>query len=137
MYLRTGIEVEATRFIGRYAQAFDALDGHAVAALYAQPAGILDRNGYTHWSTPDQIAANMVALCAHYRSNGYLRNGFELRACLAQGRMALFADVIWTLHWQDRAATTFGTGYLLRLQDNEWRIQICSAYEETLASEGH
>lgn len=130
------IEEEAERFMARYAQAFDALDGDAVAALYAQPAGLLDRTGYTHWPTNEQIAVNMIALCTHYRSNGYLHNAFVLRRCIALGEVAAYVDVGWTLHWRDRAPTRFGTGYVLRRDNGDWRIHLCTAYEETLASEG-
>jgi hypothetical protein len=131
------IEDEAARFMARYAGAFNALDGAAVSALYARPAGIVDCTGYTHWSTSDEIAVNMIALCAHYRSNGYQHNAFVLRRCIAQGRVAVYADVAWTLYWRDRAPTCFGTGYLLRRDNGDWRIQVCTAYEETLASEGN
>ncbi len=131
------IDVEAARFMDRYARAFNALDGAAVAALYAQPAGILDSTGYTHWQTTDEIAVNMVALCAHYRSNGYRHNAFVLRSCIAQGQVAAYVDVAWTLFWRDRAPTCFGAGYLLRRDDGNLRIQLCTAYEETLASEGN
>ncbi len=130
------IEIEAERFMARYARAFDALDGNAVAALYAQPAGLLDSNGYTHWPTTAQTTVNMIALCAHYRSNGYLHNAFVLRRCIAHGEIAVCVDVGWTIYWRDRPPTRFGTGYVLRRNSGDWRIQLCTAYEETLASGG-
>ena len=86
---------EIRAFFEHYREAFDRLDGEAVARLYAIPSGIASDGGYTHWPTFEPIHANMVALCALYRENGYVAATFEPVSFLAQGDNYAIADISW------------------------------------------
>lgn len=129
---------DAAQFLSQYAAAFEALDADAVAALYTEPAVIVDAEGCTHWPDRAAVRANMAALCAHYRARGLQGAKPQLRRVLSQGAACGYVDVQWTLQWAPAQAgdastpTRFGTGYLLHKTGNDWRVRLCTAYEETL-----
>lgn len=128
----------AAQFFTRYAAAFTALDADAVAALYAEPALIVDGDRGTSWPDRAAIRDNMAALCNLYRARGLQHAQLALRQAIAQGADAGYVDVHWTLHWmpaQDgstNAPTQFHTGYLLHRIAGCWLLRLCTAYEETL-----
>jgi hypothetical protein len=64
---------EIRAFFETYRAAFNALDGEAVARLYALPSGMASETGYTQWQTVEPIRKNMVALCELYRGNAFRR----------------------------------------------------------------
>jgi ketosteroid isomerase-like protein len=122
---------EILAFFESYRAAFDALDGDAVARLYAVPSGIASDTGYMHWSSFEPIRANMIALCALYRENGYAAAGFEPRHVVEQGERFALADVRWQIKrnagqtpWQ------FDTTYNLMRTQEGWRVLLCTAYSE-------
>jgi hypothetical protein len=84
-------------FFDRYRDAFDRLDGDAVARLYATPSGMVSGGRYVHWADFASARANMVALCEHYRTSGHVRSTWEPATVLAQGREALIVDVVWSI----------------------------------------
>lgn len=122
---------EIRAFFELYREAFNRLDGDAVARLYCVPSGIVDDGGYTHLSNFEQIRANMVALCAQYRSNGYRAATYQPVAFLAQGDRFAIADVAWSI---ERVAALepwrFNTTYNLMRVEEEWRVLLCTAYSE-------
>jgi ketosteroid isomerase-like protein len=122
---------EILAFFESYRAAFNALDGDAVARLYAVPSGIASDTGYEHWSSFEPIRANMIALCALYRENGYAAARFEPRHFIDQGDRFAVADVRWYIERSaDRAPWQFDTSYnLMRTQDG-WRVLLCTAYSE-------
>jgi hypothetical protein len=122
---------EILAFFESYRAAFDALDGEAVARLYAVPSGIASDNGYQHWPSFEAIRANMVALCALYRENGYAAARFEPRHFIDQGKRFAVADVRWYIERSaDQPPWQFDTTYnLIRMQDG-WRVLLCTAYSE-------
>ena len=117
-------------FFERYRSAFDALDGEAVARLYAVPSGIASDSGYTHWPAVEPIRKNMVALCALYRANGYVGTEFEPVAFIAQGEHYGVADIEWTIRWREKDASRFRTTYNLMRVSDDWRVLLCTAYSE-------
>jgi hypothetical protein len=82
-------------FFESYREAFNRLDGEAVARLYAVPSGIVSDRGYTHWSSFEPIVENMVALCKLYGESGFASTTFEPVAFIAQGEELAVADVSW------------------------------------------
>lgn len=118
-------------FFEQYRDAFNRLDGAAVAQLYAEPSGIASDKGYTHWPTREPIQQNMVALCEVYRINGFASAHFEESAFFAQSDMYAVADLFWTI---DRinglAPWTFHTTYNLIRTAQGWKVLLCTAYEE-------
>jgi ketosteroid isomerase-like protein len=122
---------DLSAFFDQYCEAFNRLDGHAIAELYCVPSGIVSDRGLTMWPSREPIAENMVALCALYRKNGYRRASFEPNHFIAQGTDFAVADVAWTI---EREATAepwrFRTTYNLRRTADGWRVVLCTAYEE-------
>lgn len=122
---------EIRQFFERYRDAFNALDGEAVARLYAVPSGIAQDGQYTHWPAFEPVRDNMVALCALYRERGYAAAAFEAGAFLQQGEDHAIADLCWTIQWSRGAAPwAFNTTYNLVRTGGCWRILLCTAYAE-------
>ena len=121
---------EIRAFFQNYLVAFNALDGEAVASLYAVPSGIASDTGYTHWPTLEPIRANMVALCALYRENGYVSAEFEPVAFIAQGENFGVADLAWKIQWREKEPSRFNTTYNVMRTGDGWRILLCTAYSE-------
>jgi hypothetical protein len=122
---------EIRAFFDRYREAFDHLDGDAVARLFAVPSGIASDSGYTHWSTFEPIRANMVALCELYRENGYACATFEPVTFLAQGENYAVADISWNIERSgQREPWRFNTTYNLMRTADGWRVLLCTAYSE-------
>jgi ketosteroid isomerase-like protein len=122
---------DVTDFFEQYRDAFDRLDGEAIAALYCVPSGIVSDRGLTAWQSREPIAENMVALCALYRANGYKRARFEPNHFISQGTEFAVADVAWTIEREAGAEPWhFHTTYNLRRTTEGWRVVLCTAYEE-------
>ena len=118
-------------FFDEYAAAFNALDGDAVARLYAVPAGIVDAGGSTHWPDFEAIRANMVAVCRLYRDDGFVWARFAPSAHIAQGEIFAVADVAWTIELDGgRPPKIFNTTYNLMRVGPAWRVLLCTAYGE-------
>jgi hypothetical protein len=121
---------EIRAFFESYRVAFNALDGEAVARLYAVPSGIADETGYEHWPTFEPIRKNMVALCALYRENGYVSAEFEPAAFIFQGERFGVADIAWKIQWREKEPSRFNTTYNLMRTKEGWRVLLCTAYSE-------
>ncbi len=121
---------EIRAFFERYRSAFNALDGEAVASMYAVPSGIAGDSGYTHWPAVEPIRKNMVALCDLYRNNGYVFSEFEPSAFIAQGEHFGVADIEWKIHWREKESSRFNTTYNLMRTSDGWRVLLCTAYSE-------
>jgi len=118
-------------FFEQYCDAFNRLDGDAIANLFCVPSGIVSDRGLTAWQSREPIAENMIALCALYRANGYKRASFEPSHFIAQGTDFGLADVAWTIEREAGADPWhFHTTYNLRRTANGWRVVLCTAYEE-------
>ncbi len=118
-------------FFERYRDAFNALDGEAVARLYAVPSGIASDTGYEHWPAYEPIRDNMVALCKLYRDNGYLEARVEPERCIEQGERYAVADLRWHIERTGgQAPWQFNTTYNLMRAPDGWRVLLCTAYSE-------
>ena len=124
---------EIGAFFDRYRDAFNRLDGEAVARCFALPSGILMGGSYVHWPDLEVVRDNMLRLCAQYRSHGYRQARYEI----AWGTMLGPDACIVALAWQiDRHGELepwrFHTAYNLARSPEGWRILLCTAYEEPL-----
>lgn len=118
-------------FFEQYRDAFNRLDGEAVAGLYAVPSGLASDRGYTHWSAIEPIRNNMVALCRQYRDNGYARAQFEAGTFLPQGDDFAVADLAWRIERvDDQEPWCFNATYNLMRTSEGWRVLLCTAYSE-------
>lgn len=123
---------EIRAFFESYRDAFNALDGHAVARLYAEPSGIAQDAVYTHWPTRALAAENMVALCEIYSHKGFVRAEFEPGQFIEQGERHAVADVHWRIHWtKGQEPWHFKTTYNLVCLAEGWRVLLCTAYSES------
>jgi len=122
---------EILKFFEAYRDAFNALDGGAIAMLYAQPSGIAQDGAYTHWPNRVPVQENMKALCQLYRNKGFVRANFELRQFIDQGEQFAVADLQWQIDWnQDQEAWRFRTTYNLVRSSEGWKVLLCTAYTE-------
>jgi len=122
---------EIRQFFERYRDAFNSLDGEAVATLYAVPSGIAQDGQYTHWPEFERIRDNMVALCTLYRERRYEAAEFEPGAFLQQGENYAIADLSWKINWSSGTAPwRFNTTYNLVRTAEGWRVLLCTAYSE-------
>ena len=118
-------------FFERYRKAFNALDGAAVADLYAEPSGMAQGGTYTHWPTRIPVRENMIALCELYRVKEFARANFDTSSFMPQGDRYAMADLRWRIDWaQTEEPWVFNTSYNLLRTDQGWRIFLCTAYQE-------
>jgi ketosteroid isomerase-like protein len=122
---------DVTDFFEQYCDAFNRLDGDAIANLFCVPSAIVSDRGLTAWQSRESIAENMVALCAVYRANGYRQAHFQPNQFIPQGTDFAVADVAWTIEREAGAEPWhFHTTYNLRRTAEGWRVVLCTAYEE-------
>lgn len=122
---------EIRAFFDSYREAFNRLDGEAVARLYAVPSGIVSDRGYTHWSSFEPIAENMVALCKLYAENGFASTVYQLAAFIGQGEHNAIADLSWTVERTNgQEPWRFNTTYSVMRTVEGWRVLLCTAYQE-------
>lgn len=123
---------EIIEFFQRYRDAFNALDGSAVAELYAEPSGIAQDGIYTHWPHRQPVIENMAALCKLYRDRGFMRADFKLQQFIDQGSKHAVADVAWHIDWNNGPAPwRFNTTYNLIRTAPGWKVLLCTAHSET------
>ncbi len=119
-------------FFECYREAFNNLDGQAVAELYAEPSGIAQDAVYTHWSSRASVAQNMVALCQLYQEKGFVRADFEPGEFIEQGTHHAVADVQWRINWDTgQDPWLFKTTYNLQRTEQGWKVLLCTAYSES------
>ena len=130
---------EVQAFFESYREAFNRLDGDAVADLWHTPSAITDkRSGQAWaqlalWSEDAPMRANHRALCARYRDQGYHRADFEIVDCVSLGAHHAFANLRWTLRRDDGSLLqAFHTGYNLLRTPNGPKVLLATAYEEDL-----
>jgi hypothetical protein len=122
---------EIRDFFERYRDAFNALNGSAVADLYAEPSGIAQDGAYTHWPEREPVAQNMVALCKLYKDKGFIRADFEPCQFIDQGEEHAVADLQWQIDWNEgQEPWRFKTTYNLVRTERGWKVLLCTAYSE-------
>jgi hypothetical protein len=122
---------EVQQFFAAYQDAFNRLDGDAVAQLWHVPSGITDRHTTTWWDDEAPMRANHRALCDIYRGLNYGRADHEIAAIESLGETHAFAHVRWTLRRQDGSVLQqFGTGYQLVRGECGPQVLLCTAYAE-------
>ena len=129
-------------FFNQSRDAFNRLDGDAVADLWHSPSGITDSEPsapqcasarLTWWPTDAAMRANMHALCEVYRKAGFGSARFEWMACVAMGANHVFAHLRWTLQRTDGTLLQqFATGYQLLRTAAGWRVMLAIAYSENI-----
>ena len=92
---------EVRAFFDAYQDAFNALDGDAVAELWHVPSGITDSRTTIWWPDDAPMRANHRALCDIYRGLNYGQADHQITAFHPLGADHAFADVRWTLRRQD------------------------------------
>ena len=122
---------EITAFFEAYRDAFNSLDGHKVADLYAEPSGIAQDAAYTHWPSRKPVRENMIALCEIYKEKGFARADFAPRQFIDQGENHAVADLLWRIEWnEEQEPWQFKTTYNLVRTAEGWRVLLCTAYSE-------
>lgn len=124
---------ETLAFFDAYREAFDRLDGDAVADLWHVPSGITDARGVTWWAEDAPMRDNHRRLCAIYRDAGYARARCELLHHEPLGADDAWAHLRWTLERADGSLLQrFATGYQLRRTPAGPRVLFVTAHAENL-----
>jgi hypothetical protein len=130
---------ETQAFFESYAEAFNRLDGDAVADLWHSASGITDGQGaegvarLTWWPEESPMRANHRALCAAYRTAGYASAAFTIEQHVPMGPAHAFAHLHWTLHRADGSTLQqFHTGYQLVRTAKGPRVLLAVAHQENL-----
>ena len=148
-------------FFNHYRDAFNRLDGDAVADLWHSPSGITDTAApeagesrpanatgpstleggtarLTWWPQDAAMRANMHALCDVYRAAGFANAQFEWIGCVPMGANHAFVHLRWTLHRADGTLLQqFSTGYQLLRTVPGWRVILAVAYSENIREMSH
>ena len=138
------MSVEETQaFFETYRDAFNRLDGDAVADLWHTPSGITDSGGaeggavnarLTWWPDDAPKRANHIALCDVYRSQDYGRADFHLEQHVSMGPNHAFAHLHWTLKRKGGSLLQqFHTGYQLLRTAQGMRVLLAVAHQENLS----
>lgn len=126
-------DIEA--FFSAYADAFNDLNGDAVAAHWASPSAIASGAQVTWWAEHAPMAENMRKLCAVYREAGFDHTAFEVLQTVTMGAHDAFALLCWTIHRADGSVLQrFKTGYHLHRTGGQTRVLLCTAFDEDLAA---
>ena len=128
------LDDELLPFFAGYRDAFDRLDPDAIARHYHVPSMLIDGDACLIWTTEGQVLANMRALTAYYRADGFDHATFEVRDVLRLERDSVIVDISWVIdRTGDPAQRQFGTAYNLKRNEHGWRIAVCTAYQERAA----
>jgi hypothetical protein len=128
---------ETRAFFEAYREAFNRLDGDAVADLWHEASGIADGGAeggrLTWWPEDSPMRANHRALCDVYRNADYACADFEIEQHVPMGPAHAFALLHWTLHKADGSTLQrFHTGYQLIRTAAGPRVLLATAYQEDL-----
>jgi hypothetical protein len=130
---------EAQAFFEAYRDAFNRLDGAAVADLWHSASGIADAQGpggharLTWWPEEAAMRANHVALCDVYRRADYGRADFVIEQHVPMGPAHAFVHLLWTLTRTDGSLLQrFHTGYQLMRTGQGLRVLLAVAHQEDL-----
>ena len=136
-------EQESREFFERYREAFNQLDGDAVADLWHTPSSITDSETdaagkrtarVTLWGDDVPKRKNMRALCDVYMLNDYARAEFEFDHFHGLGANHAFVNVHWQLWRKDGSLLQeFHTAYQLLRTAQGPRVLMATAYEEDVA----
>ena len=137
---------ETQAFFESYRDAFNRLDGNAVADLWHRSSGITDTDTDTDcdsagatarlswWPDDAPMRANHIALCGVYRSQDYGRADFHLDHHVQMGPNHAFAHLHWTLKRGDGSLLQqFHTGYQLMRTAQGPRVLLAVAHQENLS----
>ncbi len=134
--------VETQAFFEAYREAFNRLDGDAVADLWHSASGITDSlagcGRITWWPQDAPMRANHHALCELYRNNGYHHADFQIEQHLPLGPQHAFAHLHWTLKRADGSVLQqFHTGYQLMRTAAGPKVLLAVAHQEDIQEMKH
>ena len=129
---------ETQTFFEVYRDAFNRLDGDAVADLWNERSAITSRGAdgvatLAWWSDEAPMRANHRALCDVYRQAGYDHADFVIEQHLPLGSDHAFAHLHWRLWRRDGSLLQqFHTGYQLMRTAVGVRVLMVVAHQEAL-----
>jgi len=130
---------ETQTFFEAYRDAFNRLDGDAVADLWNARSAISSAGAdgiavLTWWSDDAPMRANHHALCDVYRRADYARADFSIETHVPMGHDHAFAHLHWRLLRRDGIELQqFHTGYQLLRTATGPRVLLAVAHEERLS----
>ena len=130
---------ETQAFFEAYRDAFNRLDGDAVADLWNERSAISSSGAdgiaqLTWWSDDAPMRHNHRALCDVYRNADYARADFHIEQHVPMGEDHAFAHLHWTLQRRDGSVLQqFHTGYQLLRTAQGPKVLLAVAHEERLS----
>jgi hypothetical protein len=130
---------ETQAFFEAYRDAFNRLDGDAVADLWNERSAISSSGAdgiaqLTWWSDDAPMRSNHRALCHVYRRADYARADFHIEQHVPMGADHAFAHLHWTLQRRDgNVLQQFHTGYQLLRTAQGPKVLLAVAHEERLS----
>jgi hypothetical protein len=130
---------ETQAFFEAYRDAFNRLDGDAVADLWNERSAISSSGAdgiaqLTWWSDDAPMRSNHRALCDVYRRADYARADFQIEQHVPMGADHAFAHLHWTLQRRDGSVLQqFHTGYQLLRTAQGPKVLLAVAHEERLS----
>jgi hypothetical protein len=130
---------ETQAFFEAYRDAFNRLDGDAVADLWNDRSAISSSAAggvaqLTWWSDDAPMRHNHRALCDVYRRADYARADFHIQQHVPMGPDHAFAHLHWTLQRSDASVLQqFHTGYQLLRTAQGPKVLLAVAHEERLS----
>ena len=130
---------ETQAFFEAYRDAFNRLDGDAVADLWNDRSAISSSAAdsmaqLTWWSDDAPMRSNHRALCDVYRLGDYARADFRIEQHVPMGADHAFAHLHWTLQRRDGSVLQqFHTGYQLLRTAQGPKVLLAVAHEERLS----
>ena len=132
---------ETQSFFETYRDAFNRLDGDAVADFWHGSSGIAHNHGdgghaeLTWWVDDAPMRANHRALCELYKKADYARADFEMEQHVRMGENNAFTHLHWTLRRHDGSLLQqFHTGYQLMRTAQGPKVLLAVAHAEDLAA---
>lgn len=125
------IPTQILQFFNSYCTAYNQLDSSRITEHFALPSGIAQQGKYFHFTENEALLDNMLALCEHYRQDGFVSADYQVSTLLPQGQQHCIVDIAWTItRAKPKQPTQFQTTYNLIQLESGWRIQLCTAYQE-------
>ena len=114
-------------FFQSYLDAWDALDGRAIAEHYLDQAIIDDGDGLNAYSNHDELTRKFESNCTLMKTLGYQKSAFSEGAVIASGLRSVTVDVGWSVTMAD-GVRCFRATYMCTLLKDKWQIMSATVY---------
>lgn len=115
------------QFFDSYRDAWNSLNGEAIATHYAASTNILDGDGYAVYASYKDLVEKFSANCAAFAALGYTGSRYAEEACIKSGETGVTVDLAWQADLAE-GVRSFGTTYTCLELNGQWQIVCAIAY---------